>query len=49
MGGKKVVIVTFSQGNAFMDVSGNTEEGGGIKCFEGFKFNTDHSLTPNLF
>lgn len=27
-GGKKVVIITFSQGNAFMDVSGNTEGGG---------------------
>lgn len=45
MRGKKVVIATFSQGNAFMANTGGEK----MKCFEGFQFNTDHSLTPNLF
>lgn len=43
-----MVIITFSEGNAFL-ARYRKHWGGGIKRFEAIKFNTDHSLTPNIF
>lgn len=44
-----MVIITFSEGKAFIHMLQERLGGEKANGFEAIKFNTDHSLTPNIF